>query len=178
MTIEVQRFKALFPSIAKHCDKNDLDSLLNAMTTQSVSAGSVVVNEDDVTGNLYFVLEGELTTSVKGASSSIDLGTLKAGDTFCMANLMDPGPANMTVTALSDTKLMVLSNESFRQLEGEHLNMTGNILRMLSNELIEICRNADRMLFNRSAGIADESEHHKQSGLRDWATNVYKKLHG
>jgi len=178
MTIDVQRFKVLFPSIAKHCDKDDLASLLNAMTAQAASAGTVVVKEDDVTGNLYFVIEGELTTSIKGVSSSIDMGTLKAGDTFCTANLLDPGPANMTVTTLSDANLLALSNDAFRQLEGEHLKMTGNVLRMLSNELIEICRNADRMLFNRSAGIVDESEHHKHPGLRDWATHVYKKLHG
>jgi CRP-like cAMP-binding protein len=178
MVIEVARFKALFPSVADHCEPGDLDALIASMSEQNASAGEVVMREGDVTGNLFFVVAGELSATVDGKDSQVEMGTIKAGDTFCMANLLEPGPATMTVTANSDVDLLVLSDKAFRQLEQGHLKMTGNILRMLSNKLIELCRSADRLLFNRSAGIPDESEHHKHASLMEWASHIYKKLHG
>jgi CRP-like cAMP-binding protein len=178
MAIDVARFKALFPSVADHCEPGDLEALIASMSEQNVSSGAVVMHEGDVSGNLFFVMQGQLSASVKGHDSQIQMGTIEAGDTFCMANLLDPGPASMTVTANTDASLLVLSDSAFRQLEDGHMKMTGNILRMLSNKLIELCRSADRMLFNRSAGIPDESEHHKHASLMEWASHVYKKLHG
>lgn len=178
MIIDVQSFKTLFPVISTHCDKNSLDALLNVMTEQSVSAGQVVISEGEETSNLYFVVEGELARTLQGLDGAVAMGTIKAGDTFNKVSLLDPGPANMTVTAVTDAVLLALSHDAFRQLEKEHLQMTGNILRMLSDDLIELCRNADRMLFNRSAGIADETEYHKRASLMEWAAHVYKHIHG
>ena len=178
MSIDVQNFKSLFPAITAHCDKNNLGDLLNIMTERRVSAGDNVITEGETTDNLYFVIDGELVSKIKDGNDHIDMGKLSKGRIFCIANLLDPGPAIMTVTATTDTTLLALSNRAFRQLENDHLQMTGNILRMLSNELVEHCRNADRMLFNRSAGINDESEHEKRTSHMDWATYVLRKLHG
>lgn len=178
MSIDVQSFKTLFPAIATHCDDDGLDALLSVTTERSVSAGDVVIREYEETGNLYFVIDGELVSTLQEGDSEWEIGTINAGSTFCKANLLDPGPACTTVTAVSDAVLLSLSCETFRQLETEHLQMTGNILRMLSDELVELCRNADRMLFKRSAGIEDESQHQKHTSLMEWATHVYKNLHG
>jgi len=50
---------------------------------------------------------------------------------------------------------------------------------MLSDELIELCRNADRMLFNRSAGLADdEPDWNKGSSMREWAVSTLRGLFG
>jgi CRP-like cAMP-binding protein len=178
MAIDVASFKALFPSVADHCEPGDLEALIGSMHEQNASRGEVVMREGDVTGNLFFVVDGELNATVNGNNNQIQMGTIKAGDTFCMANLLEPGPATMTVTANSDVSLLVLSEKAFRQLEQGHLKMTGNILRMLSNQIIELCRSADRLLFNRCTGIPDESEHHKHASLMEWASHIYKKLHG
>lgn len=178
MSIDVQNFKTMFPTIVNHCDSGSLDALLNVMTEKSVSAGNIIIREGEETGNLYFVLEGELASIVASGDDSVNMGSVKAGNTFCNANLIAPGPACKTVTAVTDVVLLILSSDHFRQLEKEHIQMTGNILRMLSDELVELCRNADRMLFNRSAGINDESEHHKHDSLMKWAEHVYTKFHG
>jgi hypothetical protein len=71
----------------------------------------------------------------------------------------------------------MLSQDAFRELEKQDLKMTGNLLRMLSDELIELCRNADRILFTRFSGVSDEPAYDKDSGLKAWAIRVYKKLH-
>lgn len=148
MSIVVKNFKTMFPAVAAYCDSDSLDALLNVMTEQSVSTGNVIIKEGEETGNLYFVMEGELTSKLHGAEGDVEMGTVNAGNTFCNENLIAPGPACNTVTAKTDVVLLVLSYKDFRQLEKDHLQMTGNILRMLSDKLTELCRNADRMLFN------------------------------
>lgn len=178
MGIDATEFRNLFPDIAKHCDQAGLDALLNAMTEQQVEAGQVIIREGEKSAELYFVLQGELTSSLEGNGEVVKMGTVTTGNSFCKASLLDPGPAPMTVTANTDALLLVLSHQAFRELEKQDLKMTGNLLRMLSDELIELCRNADRILFNRSSGISDEHTQDNHSGLKAWAAKVYRKLHG
>ena len=179
MSINVQAFKELFPTIAKHCDKEGIDALLAAVSAQDVSAGQVVIHEGEVSEDLYFVVKGCLTTSLQNDNESVVVGKMVAGDSFCKASLLDPGPAPMTVTAEEDSELLVLSHKAFRELEEKYLSMTGNLLRMLSDELIEMCRHADRMLFNRSAGHADDvPEQNKGSSIRKWAVSTLRSLYG
>ena len=178
MSIDATVFRNLFPDIAKHCGRSGLDALLNAMTELQVEAGHVVIREGEESGNLYFVIEGELTSSLEGNGNVLEMGSVTAGDTFCKANLLDPGPATMTVTAATNVTLLVLSHNAFRELEKLDLQMTGNLLRMLSDELIELCRNADRILFNRSSGINNDTTQNNQPDIKKWAAKVYKKLHG
>lgn len=178
MAIDAAEFRNLFPDIAEHCDQAGLDALLNAMTEQRVEAGQVVIREGEKSGDLYFVRQGELISSLEGNGEVVQMGTVTSGNSFCKASLLDPGPAPMTVTANSDAVLLLLSHDAFRELEKQNLKMTGNLLRMLSDELIELCRNADRILFNRSSGVSDEHVQENDSGLKAWAARVYRKLHG
>jgi len=172
MSIDVQTFKSLFPSIVKHChDDAGAAALLSAVTDKQVSAGDVVIREGEQTGDLFFVVKGALTTSLQGNNETVVMGKVNAGSTFCKVSLLDPGPAPMTVTADEDSEILVLSHEAFRGLEKDYLQMTGNMLRMLSDDLIGMCRSTNKILFERSksAGGGD---------LRQWATDTYKSLHG
>ena len=178
MSIDATEFRNLFPDIAVHCDDAGLDALLKLTTEQQVKAGEVVIAEGNQSGDLYFVQSGELTSSLEGNGEVIKMGTVSAGDSFCKASLLDPGPAPMTVTADTDAVLLILSHDAFRELEKHDLKMTGNLLRMLSDELIDLCRNADKMLFNRSSGVNGEVAQGDPSDLKIWAAGVYRKLHG
>ena len=179
MSIDIQAFENLFPDVVRHCDKGELDALLAAASSQEIPAGEVVIREGDVSGDLYFVVKGRLTSTLQGDNEFIEVGEVLAGDSFCKGSLLDPGPAIMTVTANEDSELLMLSHNAFRELEKEYLSMTGNLLRMLSDELIELCRNADRMLFNRSAGLADdEPDRNKGSSMREWAVSTFRGLFG
>jgi len=172
MSIDVQIFKTLFPNIVKHChDDAGASAFMNAVTEKHVSSGDVVIHEGDDMSDLFFVVSGKLTTSLQGNNETVVMGTVSSGDTFCKASLLDPGPAPMTVTADEDSDLLVLSHDAFRGLEKDYLQMTGNMLRMLSDDLIGLCRKADKVLFERgtSAGGGD---------LRTWALDTYKSLHG
>ena len=176
MNITVTEFRKLFPDIARHCDEKGLTALLNAMEQKQVKKGEVVVREGEHSSELYLVQDGELATSLSGNGQTVDMGTITAGHTICKRNLLDPGPATVTATAVTEAQLLVLSQAAFRALEQQDLKMTGNLLRMLSDELIELCSNADRILFNRSSGIVEEEEQASPSGLKTWAAKVYRSL--
>lgn len=170
MTTDVQTFAKLFPSIAEHCDTADLDALLGAVSEQSVSAGDVLIREGEDSDSLYFVVDGNLRMTMH--NGELDMGSLGAGNSFCLLGLVDSGPATATVTAESDSTLLALTQAAFRQLENGHLKLTGNILRIVSDELIGLCRKADRLLFE--CGTGGGGEH---ANLMEWAADTYKTLH-
>lgn len=180
MTINASEFRQLFPEIASHCDEAGIDALLAALTTQNVAAGEVVVHEGDATDAMYLVQQGTLSTSIQDNGKVIELGKVTAGDSFGKESVIEPGPASRTVTADTDAVLLSLSREAFRQLEREHLTMTGNLLRMMSDELIELCRSADKILFDRytdmKSGPEAAARHH--ADIKEWAARIYRKLHG
>jgi len=172
MSIDVQTFKSLFPDIVKHCrDDAGAAALVSAVIDKHISAGDVVIREGEQTGDLFFVVTGSLTTSLQGSDETVVMGKVNPGNTFCKVSLLDPGPAPMTVTADEDSEILVLSHEAFRGLEKDYLQMTGNMLRMLSDDLIGMCRNTDKILFERSRSTGG-------GDLREWATDTYKALHG
>lgn len=180
MTINASEFRQLFPDIASHCNEEGINALLAALSTHNFPAGQVIVHEGDATDALYLVQQGTLSTSIEKNGQVIDLGNVMAGGSFGKESLLDPGPASRTVTAATDAVVLSLSYQAFRDLEQQHLVMTGNLLRMISNEMIELCRSADRVLFERfsdmKAGGGAAAKHHPD--LKEWAVKVYRKLHG
>jgi CRP-like cAMP-binding protein len=180
MTISATDFRQLFPDIARHCDEPGINALLAALTTENIPAGQVVIREGDASDALYLVQQGTLSTSIQDNGKIIDLGSVTAGDSFGKESLVEPGPATRTVTADTDAVLLRLSHKAFRELEGQHLIMTGNLLRMISDELIELCRSADRIMFDRFTDIktAAEPAAKRHSDLKEWAARIYRKLHG
>jgi CRP-like cAMP-binding protein len=179
MTINASEFRQLFPDIASHCDEEGINALLEALTTHNFSAGQEIIHEGDATDALFLVQQGTLSASIENSGQIIELGNVTAGDSFGKESLLNPGPATRTVTAATDAVVLSLSYDAFRELEQQHLTMTGNLLRMISNEMIELCRSADKILFERFSDMKAGSEAGRpHSELKEWAAKVYRKLHG
>jgi signal-transduction protein with cAMP-binding, CBS, and nucleotidyltransferase domain len=176
MSMTVASFSAQFPGIAEHCGPKGLDDLLLALQTRNVKAGEEVTTEGEDCDSLFLVSSGKLVTQVTNDVETSRLGSLQAGDHFGEVNILDPGPSTTTVLATEDSVLLVLTHADFRDLDKAHPVMTGNILRMLCELVIERCRVADQLLFSKYSHVNGTSN--KFPNLTEWGLDILQKLHG
>ena len=180
MSMTTASFSAQFPGIAKHCGPKGLDDLLLALQTRDVKEGEEVTTDGVDCDSLFLVSSGKLATQITNDKETLRLGFLQAGDQFGEVNILDPGPSTTTVIATEDSVLLVLTHADFRDLDKAHPIMTGNIMRMLSELLIERCRVADQLLFSKYShveGISGETSG-KYTNLTEWGCDILQKLHG
>ena len=180
MSMTAASFSAQFPSIAEHCGPKGLDDLLLALQTRNIQAGEEVTTEGVGCDSLFLVNEGKLVTQITTDKETLRLGTLEPGDHFGEVNILDPGLSTTSVLATEDSVLLVLTHADFRNLDKAHPIMTGNIMRMMSELLIERCRVADQLLFSKYSHVEGISggESSKYPNLTEWGLDILQKLHG
>jgi CRP-like cAMP-binding protein len=179
MSMTAEQFKKTFPMIARHCDSSGLEALLESLDTHTIKSGSYAMTDGKDSDCLFLVCDGKLVSEIENEREGVPLGTLKAGDLFGEVNLLDPGPATSSVLATQDSTLLSLSHEAFLKLDKQHPEMTGNILRMLSDTLVERCRVADRLLFSKYEYIeSPEKKAPDHPNLFKWGLGILQQLHG
>jgi len=180
MSMTAASFSTQFPDIAEHCGPKGLDDLLLVLQTSNVKEGKEVTTEGKGCDSLFLVRSGKLATLITTDKESLRLGTLEPGDHFGEVNILDPGPSTTSVLATEDSALLALTHADFRNLDKAHPVMTGNIMRMLSELLIERCRVADQLLFSKYSHVEGISggTSSKYPNLTEWGLNILQKLHG
>ncbi len=84
-----------------------------------------VVRRGDSADSMYFILSGELEVQVLPKPVR-----LQAGDFFGEMGLLDRSPRTATVTAVTDTKLLMLAEEDFHKLMRAYPEMRAAIERV------------------------------------------------
>jgi hypothetical protein len=180
MSMTAASISTQFPGIAEHCGPKGLDDLVVALQTRDVKAGEEVITDGVECDSLFLVSSGKLATQITTDKETLRLGYLNPGDHFGEVNILDPGPSTTTVLATEDSVLLVLTHADFRNLDKIHPVMTGNIVRMLSELLIDRCRVADQLLFSKYShveGLSGDASS-KFPNLTDWGLDILQKLHG
>ena len=99
-------------SLFRACSRAELDAIVSVTTLIDVPAGRVLCTEG-VGGDEFFVIvEGEAAVSV----NHVQVATLGPGDFFGEMALLDGGPRVATVTATSDSRMLVLTRPEFNGL--------------------------------------------------------------
>ena len=109
MDIEVLRRAPLFATL----DDEAFRLLTDELTEVDLSRGASVFREGDQGDQLYFIVSGKVKlgrTSPDGRESL--LAILGPGELFGEMALFDPSPRTATATAVSETRLAGLKNES------------------------------------------------------------------
>ncbi len=92
-------------------------ALLSQMGPTRLERGDILFREGDQGDTLYVIGEGKVKlgrTSTDGRENLIAI--LGPGEMFGELSLFDPGPRTMTATAVAETQLMGLGNESLTSL--------------------------------------------------------------
>jgi len=109
---DVVRRAALFAAL----DDSDVSALRSTMSTTRLQRGEVLFREGQRGDRLYVIVNGK----IKLGRSSTDgrenlMAILGPGEMFGELSLFDPGPRTATATAVADTELIGMGNESLHE---------------------------------------------------------------
>src|SRR6185503_7155354 len=96
--------------------EDQLRTLLTMVSRRSVSRGTVVVAEGDVTDFLYVIAGGRLKVRRGEANGKeVILGILGPGEFFGEMGLIDDGPRSASVVAIEPCELLSVTKRAFRK---------------------------------------------------------------
>lgn len=113
------------------CSQRDLQLIAKVIKDVDHPAGTVVAREGEPGVGLFIITEGTAEVTI-GGKKKIMLGP---GDFFGEIALLDGGPRTATVTAVSDVKLLGLTEWVFRGLMMEHPPIAIKTLQAMADRL-------------------------------------------
>jgi CRP/FNR family cyclic AMP-dependent transcriptional regulator len=113
------------------CSQKDLQTVARAVKDIKHKAGTVVAREGDPGVGLFIITDGSTDVTVGGKR----MAKLGPGDFFGEIALLDGGPRTATVTALTDIKLLGLTEWVFRGLMVEHPGIAVKTLQSMAGRL-------------------------------------------
>jgi CRP/FNR family transcriptional regulator len=129
---EVVRRAPLFAAL----DDEAGQALLTEMSSTRMERGDVLFREGDPGDSLYVIGEGKIKlgrTSADGRENLVAI--LGPGEMFGELSLFDPGPRTMTATAVAETQLMGLRNDSLTGLLSGRPEVSKSLLAALAQRL-------------------------------------------
>lgn len=147
--IELLKQTTLFNSLTDA----ELEKVTNHCEEITYEIGQLVFGENKIGRGLYIVAEGEVLISSETVTDD-ELSTTAnpfvtifgAGECFGEVSLLDGGVHSATAKAMSDTKLLVLSEENFEKLADEDKHIGFVIVKNISILLCQRLRNTNVML--------------------------------
>jgi CRP/FNR family transcriptional regulator, cyclic AMP receptor protein len=113
------------------CSKRDLELIARVAKDVSHPAGTVIAREGEPGVGLFIILDGKAEVTIGGSKKAM----LGSGDFFGEIALLDGGPRTATVTAITDLKLLGLTEWVFRGLMMEHPAIALKTLQQMAGRL-------------------------------------------
>jgi len=129
---EVVRKAPLFTAL----DDAAAASLRASMDSVKIGKGGVLFKEGDSGEHVYVIVEGKLklgTSSGDGRENLLSI--LGPGEMFGELSLFDPGPRTATATAVTDSRLLSLSNDKVIGWVTQHPQVSLQLLGRLAQRL-------------------------------------------
>lgn len=132
MDNDVVRRAPLFAAL----DDADVEALRSTMSTTRLARGEVLFKEGQRGDRLYVIGAGK----IKLGRSSVDgrenlMAILGPGEMFGELSLFDPGPRTATATAVADTELIGMGNESLQEFLRDRPAVSLALLASLARRL-------------------------------------------
>lgn len=122
---QVKMFSAL--------NKKELALISKASDVVSVPGGTEIVRQGDIGHEFYLILSGSATVARGGET----IAELRPGNYFGEMALLDQGPRSATVTADSDTELVVIGQREFAAVLEEVPAVAHKLLVAMASRLRE-----------------------------------------
>jgi CRP/FNR family cyclic AMP-dependent transcriptional regulator len=113
------------------CSQRELLAVAHAVREVDHKAGTVIAREGEPGIGLFIVRDGTASVSIGG----VNKGTITPGEFFGEIALLDGGPRTATVTAVSDMKLLGLTEWVFRGLVQRHPSIAIKTLQAMASRL-------------------------------------------
>jgi CRP/FNR family transcriptional regulator, cyclic AMP receptor protein len=113
------------------CSNRDLQTIARVVKDIDHHAGTVIAREGEPGVGLFVIVDGEAEVTIGGKKKA----TLGPGEFFGEIALLDGGPRTATVTAITDVKLLGLTEWVFRGLMQEHPSIAIKTLQQMAGRL-------------------------------------------
>lgn len=113
------------------CSQRDLQAIAKVIKDVDHPAGTVIAREGEPGVGLFILSTGTAEVTI-GGKKKIMLGP---GDFFGEIALLDGGPRTATVTAVTDVKLLGLTEWVFRGLMQQYPNIAVKTLQAMADRL-------------------------------------------
>lgn len=113
------------------CSKRDLQQIARVADELRVPAGTELTTEGSVGREAFVIIDGGCEVERAG----LRLAVLGTGDHFGEMALLDGGPRTATVTATTDSRLLVLSKPAFNGVLDEVPTLAHKLLISLARRL-------------------------------------------
>lgn len=123
---------------------DEIDALTGLADQQVVSAGGTIVRQDDAGDSMYVLVDGEAVVTHRKDSQSFELARLRDGDFFGEIALVDEGPRSADVVAVTDCKLVQISQGTIRALAGVYPAAAFKLMLSVGRVLVERLRAGNR----------------------------------
>jgi len=152
MTLEALRSVPLFASL----DDEAATDLRNLLTEQEVGSNTRLFNQGDVGNAMYLIESGRVRISIRDDErQELTLAELAQGDFFGEMSLIDGRQRSADAQVIEDSRLAILSRESFLAFVRNNPDVALEMLSALSERL----RRTDQLLRSRvSRNVNEESE--------------------
>lgn len=113
------------------CSKKDLQTIARVVKDIDHEAATVIAREGEPGIGLFVLVDGTAEVSIGGRK----LASLGPGEFFGEIALLDGGPRTATVTAVTDVKMLGLTEWVFRGLLQEHPSIAIKTLQQMAGRL-------------------------------------------
>jgi CRP-like cAMP-binding protein len=123
-------------------EEEQINKLLPLMVQETYEAGDEIIVEGQSNDKIRFILEGR----VQAVKQGVTLGEFKEGDIFGEMEVLDVMPTAATITALTHTRVMAISNRSLRHIYRQDIKVFSLLLMNLARDLSRLLRRADDLI--------------------------------
>jgi CRP-like cAMP-binding protein len=126
-----------------HCSKQEMKILASEMDQVDVASGHVLIREGRQSDSFYVIASGSAEVTVEGKTRA----KLGPGDFFGEISMIERRPASATVTATTDTRLLVMGRQQFRDAVRSRDDIAVQVIQAM----------AERLRQNAEADVVEES---------------------
>lgn len=135
----------------------------------SVTKGTVIIYQEDTSVDLFVILSGKVDVSLLHEDGrEVTLDILTQGDFFGELSLFDKKPRSATVTAIKDSKILVLPRPFFIKLMTDNPDMIFKFLPIMAKRLrkaderietltfLDVCGRVAKLIIDAARGKGEE----------------------
>jgi len=123
-------------SIFEELPERDLARIASLGTRKLFSKGSVILMEDEIGSALFIIIDGKVKVSrLDETGKEVILSILGPGEVFGEMSLLDGMKRSATVSALTDTEVLIIYRDDFLNLLNKHPQIAISLLKELTQRL-------------------------------------------
>lgn len=115
------------------CSKKDIVTISRAGDPLAFTPGQTLVREGERGREFFIIIDGKLKVERQGT----EVATLGPGDYFGELALLDPGPRDATVTAVTHGEVLVIGQPQFHAVLAEVPSIAGKLMVGMARRLHE-----------------------------------------